>query len=213
MNGERLERLIPFEAAKLASAILLFGPNIPMLFMGEEYAETSPFLYFVSHNDSDLIEAVREGRKEEFATFDWEGEPPDPQSVDTFLESKLNWDLKTENSHATMYNLYKLLIQLRKEIPALKYPDKEHLQINKIARNRVLTLSRRHDVSEVFGILNFSEGVVNTTIQFPEGSWESILDSSDATWDGPGAVAPEKVEGELSIDIPLYAAILYRRKS
>ena len=54
MNGERLSRIVPFEALKMAAGIILLSPNLPLLFMGEEYGETAPFPYFVSHSDPGL---------------------------------------------------------------------------------------------------------------------------------------------------------------
>src|SRR5947207_160336 len=77
MMGERLGQLVSFEACKLAAATVLLSPLIPMLFMGDEYGETAPFQYFISHSNPDLVEAVRRGRKEEFAGFEWRGDPPD----------------------------------------------------------------------------------------------------------------------------------------
>ncbi|MFC1970861.1 malto-oligosyltrehalose trehalohydrolase, partial [Chloroflexota bacterium] len=88
-GGERLSMLVSFEALKLTAGIVLLSPFMPLLFMGEEYGETSPFPYFVSHNDPELIEAVRKGRREEFLAFDWQGEIPDPQDESTFLSAKL----------------------------------------------------------------------------------------------------------------------------
>ncbi len=67
MLGDRLSRLVPFESLKLAAGVVLTSPFVPLLFMGEEYGETAPFQYFVSHGDPDLVEAVRQGRREEFA--------------------------------------------------------------------------------------------------------------------------------------------------
>src|SRR5262249_23569043 len=78
-QGERLTALTDFEGLKLAAGLVLLSPYVPLLFMGEEYGETSPFLYFVSHGDPALIDAVRRGRREEFKKFAWQGEPPDPQ--------------------------------------------------------------------------------------------------------------------------------------
>ena len=70
-----------------------------MLFMGEEYGETAPFQYFVSHGDPGLVEAVRQGRSKEFAAFKWQGEVPDPQAEATFERSKLNRDLLQQPTH------------------------------------------------------------------------------------------------------------------
>ena len=75
MLGERLSSLVDFESLKLAAGVVLLSPFIPLLFMGEEYGETAPFLYFISHSDPALIEAVRKGRKEEFKEFTWVEDP------------------------------------------------------------------------------------------------------------------------------------------
>ncbi|MBE0556970.1 MAG: malto-oligosyltrehalose trehalohydrolase, partial [Proteobacteria bacterium] len=83
-HGDRLSTLVSFEALKASRALHLLSPYIPLLFMGEEYAEERPFLYFVSHTDEALIEAVRKGRREEFAGFQWDSNLPDPQDPETF---------------------------------------------------------------------------------------------------------------------------------
>ena len=93
MLGDRLSATLSFEQQKLAAGAVLLSPFIPLLFMGEEYGETAPFQYFVSHSDPALIEAVRQGRREEFAAFAWQGEVPDPQDEATFRRSRLNRDL------------------------------------------------------------------------------------------------------------------------
>lgn len=85
-RGERLNHCVNHEALKLAAAAMLLAPSIPMLFMGEEYAEDAPFLYFTSHTDKELIESVRKGRAEEFAHFLQGETPSDPQSEETFLK-------------------------------------------------------------------------------------------------------------------------------
>src|SRR5690606_30764198 len=84
MLGDRLTVRLSPEQNELAAAALLLSPFTPLLFMGEEYGETAPFPYFVSHTDEALAEAVRRGRSEEFASFRWAGEPPDPQAPETF---------------------------------------------------------------------------------------------------------------------------------
>ena len=99
MIGDRPSTLVSFEALKLAAGIVLLSPNIPLLFMGEEYGEETPFQYFVSHSDDKLIEAVRRGRREEFAGFSWEGELPDPQDEATFSRSKIQLDRVANGQH------------------------------------------------------------------------------------------------------------------
>ena len=106
MLGDRISKLASFEALKLAAGLVILSPSLPLLFMGEEYGEDAPFLYFVSHEDMDLIEAVRTGRKEEFKPFSWEGEPPDPQSEETFRASKLDWQKRTQGHHHVLLGFY-----------------------------------------------------------------------------------------------------------
>ena len=97
MQGERLSALAGFEQLKLAAACVLLSPFIPLLFMGEEYGEPAPFLYFVSHTDPDLVEAVRMGRRREFREFQWKGEPPDPQAPESFRKCILNPSLRQQD--------------------------------------------------------------------------------------------------------------------
>lgn len=122
MLGERTSALVSFEMQKLLAAAVMLSPYLPLLFMGEEYSEPHPFLYFVSHTDPELVEAVRKGRKEEFKNFMAQGEAPDPQATETFERSKLQWHLVSRPPHQTMLNYYKALIQLRKTNPVLKKP-------------------------------------------------------------------------------------------
>src|SRR5690606_11120944 len=88
MLGERISKLVSFEMLKLSVGTLLMSPYVPMLFMGEEYGEDQPFLYFVSHTDPELVKAVQEGRRNEFKSFEWGDDVPDPQAEETFNRSK-----------------------------------------------------------------------------------------------------------------------------
>ncbi|MBU1517708.1 MAG: malto-oligosyltrehalose trehalohydrolase [Planctomycetes bacterium] len=113
--GERLSTLVDFNKQKLAAALLILSPNSPLLFMGQEYGEGAPFQYFVDHGDADLIRAVQEGRKKEFAAFGWK-DIPDPESEKTFLDSKLNWNALRNDNHHHLWRLYKDVISLRRSI-------------------------------------------------------------------------------------------------
>ena len=86
---ERLSLLVDFDRQKVAAAAILLSPYVPLLFMGEEYADESPFFYFISHSDQKLIKLVQEGHKKDFAAFTGEVEIPDPIENDTFTQSKL----------------------------------------------------------------------------------------------------------------------------
>ncbi|HEV2962519.1 MAG TPA: malto-oligosyltrehalose trehalohydrolase [Candidatus Angelobacter sp.] len=111
-KGERLTALVPSDARRVAAALLLLAPHTPLLFMGQEYDETNPFQFFTDYGDSNLQKAVSEGRRNEFKDFDFQ-DIPDPQSIETFERSKLNWDL-AENKNPVL-DWYKALIVLRKQ--------------------------------------------------------------------------------------------------
>jgi maltooligosyltrehalose trehalohydrolase len=113
-NGERFTALIPRGARMLAATLLLLAPETPLLFMGQEFDESNPFLFFTDYGDPALQQAVREGRKEEFKDFDFANDQvPDPQDPATFERSKLNWQL-TQGENL-MLDWYGSLLELRKK--------------------------------------------------------------------------------------------------
>ena len=133
MLGERLTRLTDLEGQKLAAAAVLLSPFVPMIFMGEELGETAPFLYFVSHGDPQLVEAVRAGRRAEFSDFidaaPSSGDaaaPPDPQAEETFLRSRID----ATRDPGPLGELYRELIALRRQRPALGRPSKAGLAVH-----------------------------------------------------------------------------------
>jgi maltooligosyltrehalose trehalohydrolase len=180
--GDRLTQQVSFEQLKLAAGALLLSPYIPLLFMGEEYGESSPFQYFVSHGDPELIEAVRHGRKEEFARFGWRGEIPDPQSETTFLASKLHWELRTQHSHHVLWDFYKELIRLRRAIPALARLAKDRTNVTSDSSRNVLQITRWDATSRVFGVFRFDAVAEELVVPVPAGRWKKLLDSSDQRW-------------------------------
>jgi len=208
MLGERLSQLISFEALKLAAGALLLAPNIPLLFMGEEYGEESPFLYFVSHSDHDLVEAVRKGRKEEFKEFHLEGEFQDPLSYETFFKSKLKWENRKEGKHKALLELHQHLIGLRRTIPALKNLDKQNIEVSCTETDKLLQLGRWSQSSQIFCAMNFSQQDVTFQAAAPSGNYSKILDSADDKWLGSGSKLPELLASEQELTIsPLSFAL------
>jgi maltooligosyltrehalose trehalohydrolase len=194
MLGERLSVLVPFEALKLAAAAVLVSPYVPLLFMGEEYAEDSPFPYFVSHEDPDLIAAVREGRRAEFACFKWESEPPDPQCPESFLKSKLKWGERNEGRHKIMLRFYKRMIGLRRAHPALARPSKNNLDVF-VAGQNLLVLHRGEGRNQVFCAMNFNKAEATFRAEIRGGGWLKRIDSADHCWGGPGSPLPDRAAG------------------
>jgi maltooligosyltrehalose trehalohydrolase len=191
MNGERLGRLADFEALKVAAGVTLLSPFVPLLFMGEEYGETSPFLYFVSHQDRDLIEAVRQGRRSEFKAFRWGGEPPDPQDRATFQRSKLNWQLQACQPHKQLRKFYAELLRMRKEFPALANSDMSCIEAESFENERALVLHRWKGKDEILAFFNFGKDAACVTFSIPESEWLNALHSRDERWAGPGITMPK----------------------
>jgi len=201
-QGERLSRIVSFEALKLAAGTVLLSPYIPLIFMGEEYGETAPFPYFVSHAEPELIEAVRKGRREEFAAFRWQGEIPDPQDEKTFTSARINRNLRDQGQHCVLLEFYKELIRLRKVTPALANLSKDTLEIKADEENKAIIMHRWKDNSEVIAVFNFADGGVSIRLTVPVGQWRKYLDSAEERWQGSGSTIPDLIspsEGSLNI--------------
>jgi maltooligosyltrehalose trehalohydrolase len=191
MRGDRLSALVSLESLKLAAGVVLLSPFLPLLFMGEEYGEIAPFLYFVHHGDEGLIEAVRKGRKEEFAAFGWEGEIPDPQDEGTFLRSRQNPELRKSGNHAHLLSLHRELIRIRKADPVLSRTDREGMKVTPFEVEKALVVLRRNGSAQTAVVFHFGDTQATLPLSLPGGPWEKVLDSSDARWGGPGGAAPE----------------------
>jgi maltooligosyltrehalose trehalohydrolase len=196
MLGERLSQLASYEALKLAAAAVLFSPFIPLLFMGEEYGEEAPFQYFISHGDADLVSAVRHGRRQEFAAFSWQGEPPDPQDPATFLRAKLNHQLKRDGRFHALWQFYRELLRLRRERAPLAELSKERCEVRVFDDERALLLRRWRGAEAAAVLLNFNDAAVAVTPSLEPGRWRKELDSSDARWQGPGSLLPPEFDAE-----------------
>jgi maltooligosyltrehalose trehalohydrolase len=122
--GDRLHHTVPPEVYRTLSALLLFAPETPLLFMGQEWAASTPFQFFTDHNAS-LGPLVTAGRRAEFARFHQFADEttrtriPDPQAVSTFDASRMDWREREEPMHAAVFRLYRALLHLRRDDPAL----------------------------------------------------------------------------------------------
>lgn len=119
--GDRLSSQVSYPVWCAASALLLLSPEVPLLFMGQEWAASEPFLFFTNHHD-ELGRLVTEGRRKEFAHFSTFANPanseaiPDPQNIETFRRSKLDWAIRQSPQHAGCFHWYQTLIQIRKQL-------------------------------------------------------------------------------------------------
>ncbi|MCB1193247.1 MAG: malto-oligosyltrehalose trehalohydrolase [Leptospiraceae bacterium] len=188
MFGDRLSTLVDWEGLKLAAGAMFFSPFIPMLFMGEEYGEINPFLYFIHHLDQQLVEAVRKGRREEFKSFAWKGEPFDPQDESTFLKCKLNRDLVKDKKHRGLLDFYKKSIELSKHFRLDGTMDRKSMETISFEKQKVLIL--RYYGNEKLLIFQNYHKEQNVISVVWNGEWEKIMDSNDVAFQGKGELIP-----------------------
>jgi maltooligosyltrehalose trehalohydrolase len=198
----------------VAAGAVLLSPFVPLLFMGEEYGEVAPFKYFVSHSDSSLIEAVRKGRQSEFASFDWTGSIPDPQSEETFQGSKLNHELKTAGKNQVLYKFVKELIRLRKSLPAMSLKGLPQTEAIGFERESLLWVRRWYESDQAVMIVNLSSEAATAVFPFPKGHFQKILDSADQRWNGRGSLCPDLLEADAdaSLTIAPDSIVLFQSK-
>lgn len=160
MLGDRLSNSLSFDMLKVVACAYLMSPSVPMLFMGEEYAEKNPFMYFVSHSDEELIRLVREGRKKEFSYFNWEGEVPDPFAEETFEQCRLSFSFGNDSKSQSMLSYYRHLIDLRKTHPAFRDTSRDSMIVHPANESGLLVFERRSSDARIVVLLNFSKQVI-----------------------------------------------------
>ncbi|MFO7718036.1 MAG: malto-oligosyltrehalose trehalohydrolase [Desulfohalobium sp.] len=196
MHGDRMSTLVSFDALKVLAALLCLGPFQPMLFMGEEYGEQSPFPYFIDHSDPKLVRAVRTGRKNEFKAF-WQGSPPDPKALATFQSAVLNWDTQEERAK-WLWSWHTRLLSLRREHDALGPDMSIAREIRDCEAPKGLFMHSRRAESEVVVYANVEDQPISSLWPLPQGRWQRVEDSSARRWGGLGTQDPEEVAGEYS---------------
>jgi maltooligosyltrehalose trehalohydrolase len=184
--GDRLTATLPFEALKLAAATVLLSPYVPLLFMGEEYGEKKPFLYFADYEDKSLGQKASEGRRKEFSYFNFKDAFPDPLTEQTFENSKLSWHC-IESPGNCLYSYYKYLIEFRKWHPVMKAKERHQMIVYPVMNECLLALERFNDHDRLLIVMNFGKekkSYINNT----GTNYRKIFDSSDLEWNGPQAV-------------------------
>jgi maltooligosyltrehalose trehalohydrolase len=205
MLGERLTGLLDAASLELAAAVALLSPFTPLLFMGEEYGETAPFLYFTSHGDEELVRAVRKGRKAEFETFSWKGEPPDPQSPETYRRCVIDPDKRKRGHHLSLHDLYTRLLAARRGLP------RAPVTVLNSEEPRWMVATRGEGEETHLLLFAFEEADGSATLPIPDGSYRLVLDAPSARARERGY--PETLTSGGSLDLPLPARsfAVYRR--
>ena len=198
MNGERLTTImrevlksqqpeadqveqLHIEALKLIAATYILSPYVPMLFMGEEYGEENPFLFFTDHSDQELINNTSKGRKKEFESFAWKQDPPEPNDPETFKKSSLSWNIHSEHQKELL-EFYKFLLRFRKSYPAFQSLKRKDLVVHP-NNGSIICVERRNNDASALMLLNFSlEEQAYTLNGF---SRRKIFNSSGPDWNDP----------------------------
>ncbi|NLG19113.1 MAG: malto-oligosyltrehalose trehalohydrolase [Fibrobacter sp.] len=209
LMGERLSMLLPFEAVKLAAGAMFVSPFIPLLFMGEEFAAQTPFLYFISHTDKDLVQAVRDGRAREFADLYLGQSFYDPQDESTLAKSRLDWKEIASEKGKGCFIFYKEMIRLRKKIPAMASFDKKRIKVEALQQKNLIIIERHDESGCIAAIMNFGSGSTVIEPGIINFTGNRIIDSSEERFAGQGAVLPQKIEKDVSYEMPGYGFAVY----
>jgi maltooligosyltrehalose trehalohydrolase len=185
--GERVNHQIGLDLYRATSALLLLSPYTPLLWMGQEWAATSPFLYFTDHPE-ELGRLVTEGRRDEFRRFEKFSDPqireriPDPQSEETFRRSRLDWQEAESQPHAGVLALYRELLSLRRAHPAMRQRERDAWQVESPAGHAVVL--RRGTGPTLLLAVNFRGALDLDLAQWGEGEWRVLLSSAEPRFGG-----------------------------
>jgi maltooligosyltrehalose trehalohydrolase len=189
-QGERLSMLLEPWQLKAVATLLLLSPFVPMLFQGEEWGAQTPFLYFTDHENLELGRLVAAGRAKEFSSFAWKGAVPNPQTLETFERSRLDWRELPDAPHAELFEWHRRLIALRAE----KKLGNSKASVKFDQARQWLRVTHQG----VAAILNLGEQAQRVAL--PAGEWELVLRSDEM--DQPAA-------GE----VPARTTFIYRSRS
>jgi maltooligosyltrehalose trehalohydrolase len=163
--GDRIVEALDHDQLACAALLTLAGPFTPMLFQGEEWAASTPFQFFTSHEEPELAEATANGRIEEFSRLGWDPDVvPDPQDPETFARSQLDWSELGDHRHARMLEVYRSLGDLRRRLPELTDPSFERVRCTADEETRLFTMRRAGQRGDVLVVVNFGTEAVTTDV-------------------------------------------------
>jgi maltooligosyltrehalose trehalohydrolase len=209
--GERLNQVIPPAAYRAASALLLTAPYTPMFFMGQEWAASSPFLYFTDHHD-ELGKGVTEGRRKEFAEFSEFRDPakrariPDPQALVTFTNSRLDWTEPNRQPHLETLQLYRDFLHFRKT--NLTDRRRGHWQVDQVSSRGIAIRYQREKKGDILIVAQLAADDI--TLQLGDEllapakgrSWEFIISTNEPIYGGKQAAQFDRDSKKLVLTEP-----------
>lgn len=210
-RGDRLAARISFDQQKLAAAVVLLSPFLPLVFMGEEYGETAPFPYFTDFSDEALSGAVEHGRSTTLSKLGFSEKPIHPQEKTTFDKAHLDWNVRGRNHHAQLLEWNRTLLRLRRENPA--FATGGNRQATAFEDERVLFVRRWADKSEMLVVYNFSDKPVDITLPISAGTYRPILTSQDPRFGGNALSGTVDVvsSGQVRLTFGSFESVVYTR--
>jgi maltooligosyltrehalose trehalohydrolase len=193
--GDRLHHTVSMEAYCAVSVLLLFLPATPLLFMGQEWAASSPFQFFTDHH-AELGSLISQGRREEFKGFSAFSDPerragiPDPQDIETFFRSHLRWSERESDPHARSLDLYRRLIDFRRHDSVLPFAGRDALEVKTVAN--ALSVRRWFSDAERILLVNLGTTAVDPATLVSDADHRPVLLSSDADLSLGPLLAPER---------------------
>jgi maltooligosyltrehalose trehalohydrolase len=203
-DGARLSTLLDTDRLKLAAAAVLLSPYLPLLFMGEEYGDDSPFYFFSDYHNPQIAAELRDHRRQQFADFNWDREAPDPQQPSTFLDCILKWGQRHEAGHRQLLDWYRKLIALRKSHPLLAGLSRKYLRADLLGATGLAVCRHSADHrQQLLTLFNFSAAALATIIpRYSSGpdAWTQLLNSTGA---------PEHLLPGNPIELPPWSVSIY----
>jgi maltooligosyltrehalose trehalohydrolase len=207
-RGDRIATLLSPAQQRLAAALMLLSPYVPLLFMGEEYGETNPFQYFVDHSDEQLVAAVRDGRRREFESFGWTADVPDPFDEETFRRSKVDLSKADAEPNARLLTLYRDLLTVRREDPLMR-PGNARISVAYGEPGWITLLREPADgAAERASVTLFNCSDADLEIPLPDSgtrAWTVRLSTDDTRYGGRGDGA---ALAEQTAAVPAWSAAL-----
>lgn len=211
--GTRLTEIAGVELYKAAYALLLLTPGTPLLFMGDEYAASTPFLYFTDH-EPELAALAVAGREAEFRDF-WGSrqgdgrESPSPQDESTFLGSKLDLNEREQPPHDGVRRLFRELLSLRRDDVVFRAQDGSGLRAQAVSDD-VLMVERELGGERRVVVVNFGEWASFAR----EGTWEAVFSTAEERFAGPGVdLVTLRIDDGSAIELPAKSTTAWRSGS
>jgi maltooligosyltrehalose trehalohydrolase len=192
--GDRLHHVIPDAVYRAVSAVLLLAPYTPLLWMGQEWAASTPFRFFTDF-PGDLGRLVTTNRRREFGAFAAFRDPlkqqtiPDPQAESTFIESQLHWDERVRHPHDQTLALYTELLKLRRTSAAFRSSDRGSFHVEQLSDN-AFAMRRESDIESALALFQFADGVHwlpadhELLALAPGRQWQVALSTDEARFGG-----------------------------